>query len=200
MKVRALSGEIRAGLTVFNPPPSLKTALLELFEFSNPAYAQALKYSPWGKVGANFPKTIHLAADLGKSVWVPRGIVADELPQRLRPVWNSIKWRDKRHTLPVEFPQWKIAFNHEQRFLLKGFEKLSLNGGMPFGNVLCVAPTAVGKTIYLAAASKMTGQRTLVLCLTELIKTSWYDDLYKLYGLSQRDIGLIQRSSFKIGE
>jgi superfamily II DNA or RNA helicase len=199
-----IHGNIGAMLEVKHPPAALKKELLRLFTFDNPAYLQASRFSPWGSVSSAIPEQVFLSWEdaHSSSVHLPRGIEIDEFSAKSKLWWKCIHWRDHRTDAPVEFPALLIALNKEQKLLIRELQRLLAHSKAecPFGNLFFVAPTSIGKTIFQALAAKETGQRTLVLCLTELIKRSWYDDLYKAFGLAPKDIGIIQRDKWRIGE
>lgn len=200
MQLKSLHGNIVNGLEFVRPPESFREALIKAFTFPNPQYLQAARFSPYGKVSLTIPREIILAENTDDGIRVPRGLEPNDLPAKARTFLRQMKWRDQRTEAPVVFPARKIALNREQRQLYTNFVDLVEKGACPFGNVLYVAPTSAGKTILQMALADYTGQRTLVLCLTDLIKRAWIQDIEKCYGLAPRDVGLIQQQTWRIGK
>jgi superfamily II DNA or RNA helicase len=201
MKLQSIHGEIGAMLTIADAPTSFSTEVAQLFSFANPLYQAASRFSPWGRISSRIPPEINLAWFEGDAIVAPRGLSPTELSSRAQLFWRQIKWEDKRTEAPITFPGLKIALHAQQTTLVRHFKELIQNEeACRFGNILYIAPTSAGKTLALASMAKVTGQRTLVLCLNELIKRSWHGDLYKAFGLAERDIGLIQQGTWRIGD
>jgi superfamily II DNA or RNA helicase len=201
MKLKPITGIIGAQLAV-QAPPSLFKDLQKLFTFDNPQYLAILKYSPYARVSPRVAPEVKLWTSYDDyTIFVPRGINSLRLSKSSYQLWNRIKWIDERNFSPVVFPKCQIKLNKEQQFLVNNFRILVIDKKeCPFGNVLYVAPTSSGKTITQAKMAEITGQRTLVLCLTEQIKRAWYGDLRKAYGLVEKEIGLIQQKKWFIGD
>lgn len=180
-------------------PEPLREELFRLHTHKNPAYETVARFSPWGPP-KNVPKVLEFAVETQDSLLVPRGTPTHRLSSAARTQWDRLRWQSVQVSAPARFPLPLLKPNSEQRLLLASFEESREDRTRPFGNYLFVAPTSAGKTVLQALAARETGQRTLVLCLTNLIKKAWLDDLYALYGLSQKDIGLIQQDTWRIGE
>jgi superfamily II DNA or RNA helicase len=193
-------GIIGSMLSVRNCPETLRNAILMALTFENPAYTQALRFSPYGYVSDKVPKTIELAWETDdRRLVFPRGFnAAEKLQGKALRQFNSIQWEDRRVYAPVKFPKLLVCLNQDQTTLLRSFKRAK--DKKIFGNHLFVAPTSAGKTIFQAAVATETGQRTLVLCYTDQIKRAWFKDLQLAFGLNPEDIGLIQQSTFRIGK
>lgn len=200
MKLPTITGTIGAQLCIEDPPKRLVRSLKLACTFTNPVYEDTLKFSPYANVAASIPPTIELFEHKGNTISVPRGFHVDDLERASRMIWRRILWKDRRVSAPTEFPAFQIALNKEQKYLVKGFIELINSKRVPFGAAVFASPTGTGKTITQAAMAKATGQRTLILCLTEQIKKAWYADLRLAFGLAPQDIGLIQQKTFRIGE
>ncbi len=188
-----------AMLCIHRCPQPLREELLRMHTHPNPAYETALRFSPWG-APARIPQFLEFAFEDGGDLYVPRGTAAHRLSPDSKAQWDQLRWRNLRVSVPASFPETQTQPNKEQRLLLRSFEESLDDRSRPFGNFLFVAPTSAGKTFLQAMTAARSGQRTLVLCLTNLIRKAWLDDLYKLYGLGAKDIGLIQQGTWRIGE
>jgi superfamily II DNA or RNA helicase len=200
MKLRPLQGEISARLVLKSPPRRLRDELTALYTFPNPAYEQAARYSPYGYVSARVPETLSLTALRGSDLLVPRGVNVGRLSAPARAQWRRIEWQDARVSVPVRFPQFLAELNKEQKYLYGNFESELRNNAEGFGAFLYVSPTGTGKTILMLRAAKETGQRTLILFSTEQIKRAWYKGISLAFGLAPNDIGMIQKSKWRIGD
>jgi superfamily II DNA or RNA helicase len=201
MLLKQRHGIITNGLEFINPPQVLREDLLRAFTFDNPTYANTLRFSPYGQVSSTIPKVIELVEHTDRGILVPRGFDESDLSRIGRKQFATYSWKDKRLRSPVTFPRARLTLNDEQQRLMDNFNALIRSGvECPYGNVLYVAPTSAGKTILQMTLAATTGQRTLVLCLTDLIKRAWLADLYSQYGLAPKDIGLIQQKTWRIGE
>lgn len=199
MRLKSIKGEIAERLYVYGAPDSLKDELDRQFTFKNPAYVAACKFSPWGPPKL-MPETIRLLERAEDEIAIPRGVDPVQLSPKARLHWNRIQWADYRKSSPISFPPLRVTANSEQTVLLKDFESAVNACQRPFGNFMYVAPTSAGKTILQALIARSTGQRTLVLCLTDLIKKAWYGDLLLAFGLKPKDIGIIQQKKWRIGD
>ena len=186
-------------LRILNCPDPLREELLKLLTYKNPAYDTVARFSPWGPP-KTIPRFLEFALEVGDDLLVPRGGAFNRLPPAALAQWKRLRWQQVQVSSPASFPPPLLTPNSEQRLLLASFQESVEDRTRPFGNYLFVAPTSGGKTIMQALAAGRSGQRTLVLCLTNLIKKAWLDDLYALYGLSQKDIGLIQQNTWRIGD
>lgn len=198
---KKLFGQIGACLRIENCPSNLSDELIDLFTFNNPAYEQALKYSPHGYVSAKVPEFIHFARKNNEgTIFIPRGVNVSKLGDKGKKTFELVHWLDLRTRNKVEFPELQISLNKEQRSIIKNFNKAVKNSERPFGNFLYVKPTSTGKTITQAEIARLSGQRTLVICVTNLIRNTWLKDLETAYGLPPKKIGLIQQATWRIGE
>jgi superfamily II DNA or RNA helicase len=174
--------------------------ILRLFTFKNPYFEKATRFSPSGYISKDIPEFLYFAVRKGKDIRFPRGIYPPDLSEEALQTFNRINWLDLRTRAKVKFPSLQIGLNREQRIILRHFNKDILKKNIPFGNYLFVKPTSTGKTITQAEIARATKQRTLVICVTNLIKNAWLSDLRAAYGLSSKDIGLIQQKTWRIGK
>jgi superfamily II DNA or RNA helicase len=200
VKFPHIYGKIGACLTIENCPQHLSEEILRIFTFSNPEYKTALRFSPSGYISKSIPALIVLARRKKKSVMFPRGIRVTDLDERAQRIFDKVRWLDLRTTAPVKFPKLIVGLNREQRIVLRHFKKLREDKKIPFGNFLFVKPTSTGKTISQAAIARLTHQRTLIICVTNQIRNSWFNDLRSAFGLASKDIGLIQQGVWRIGK
>lgn len=197
MRLPDIRGIINSALRIYNCPESLRTELFALLRFDNPDYLNAQKRSPWASTA--IPEHDYLVADYPDYVEVPRGFDPLTLSRASQLVWNRILFEDCRAVFNVKFPELKLALNRDQEQICTKFRHSLAVSSRPYGTFLFVAPTSAGKTMAQAAAASKTGQRTLVLCKTNLIKKAWQDDLFKLYGIDKHALGEIQQTNFRIG-
>ncbi len=194
-------GVISAMLAIKGCSERLKEELLGMFQFNNPAYLQAKRFSPWAQLSDKIAPYIHISfEDDDGRILIPRGIEVSDLTPRSQKEFNSIKWTDSTIEAPVAFPKLKVNLNDEQITLQKSFSRFERKGLRPFHNYLFISPTGTGKTIAQAAVASMTGQRVLILSLTDQIKRAWHNDLKTAFGIQYKDVGIIQREKWKIGK
>ena len=187
-------------LHVHGASERLRRELIEAFTFSNPAYEQAARFSPWGPPKL-IAKTVCLATNDNGVVQVPRGIMPHaQLSEQSMKEFNRIKWVNKTRDNPVKFPPLQVTLNEEQNTLIKGARDAFEKGTHPFGNFLFISPTSTGKSIAQATIAAKLGQRTLVLCLTNTIKRSWQEDIAKAFDIRGSDLGIIQQKTWRIGK
>lgn len=194
---------IRNGVFLKHPSERLREESLDRFTHPNPAYSAALMHSPYGYVSESIPQTIQFVHyDKEKKILhLPRGFDAEtELSARSLKEYKGYHFRDKRNFRSESFPRLRLKMSREQKLLYRASMKALRTHQRPHGNILLVGHTAVGKTILQAALAAKLGQRTLVLCVTNLIRDAWLRDIYKAYGIAKKDVGLIQQSTWRIGK
>lgn len=185
-------------LHITSPDDILTEKLETQLTFDNPQYAQVLRFSPYART--NVPAQICLLEVENGRLSVPRGFDYSKIPAKHRPDLRRGQFSDNRCSVPVKFPPRLLPLNSEQTLLLQATYRAHLSNQRPLGTFLVVSSTSTGKTILQASLAKKLGQRTLVLCKTNLIQKAWKDDLQKLFGISPKEIGVIQQQHFKIGE
>ena len=190
--------EISAGVTIRRPPAAMREELTQLLTYENPVYDSATKFSPYSYTSID--PHICLLEDKGDEIVVPRGFDFGKLSVKFRARYLAALKKDTRVTVPVKWPVPLLTPNAEQKEMLEAITNYRLLNKRPHGNYLLVASTSTGKTITQALAAAKFGQRTLVLCKTNLIQKAWRDDLIKLFGLTKQQIGLIQQSKHTVGE
>jgi len=190
------------GLYISKPSEELRGELLRLFTYDNPQYLAALKFSPYGYVSPKIPPRICMADydELSQTLRVPRGFSPATLSVPCRKELSRYVTKDHRDCARVEFPVELVPLNKEQRKLVGRFVFARRNKLRPHGNYLFLAPTSVGKTMAQAAIAAKTKQRTLVLCVTNLIRNAWLRDIYTLYGIPKQNVGHIQQATWRIGD
>lgn len=198
--LRRPRGEIGAKLVVWDASQRLVDEIDEAFTFKNPLYAQAARFSPWGPP-KTIPEYIRLAEVNNGMLAFPRGIMPyAQLSDAAYKEFQRIKWRDATTNAPTTFPPLKVTLNAAQTTLRDAFKQARIKRTHPYRAFLFIAPTSVGKTIAQAVVAASTGQRTLILSLTNWIKKAWLEDLKMAYGYSNDEIGLIQQKTWRIGE
>lgn len=197
-----MHGVISNGYIFKSPSLRFREALTALYTFDNPAYLDAVKFSPYAIISDAIPKTrcfVHWDEDT-RELDVPRGFAPTELSPELAAYLYLYDFKRKQCKSPVEFPKLQITLNTEQKAMLQAFRKARKDGSRPAGAFLFESSTSTGKTIMQAVAASRTGQRTLVLCATNLIRDAWLRDIYTAFGIPAREVGLIQREKWRIGE
>lgn len=199
MRIQKSLGTVSADLKLVGLRYPMISSIVEQLTVDNPQYLSAVKYSPWG-APAGIPKKLEFAYSEGRTVNIMRG--AYSMLNRLTrsKLKQLIKWKDARVRVKMEFPRPRLELNEEQAHAMNVLRNSLSCGKRPFGNLLLLASTAVGKTILQASVAAELGQNTLIICPTEQILHAWYADLKKLFGLSGKQLGLIKSSSFRIGE
>jgi len=198
-KTRAEIGNV---IRLFNLPEPLLSELRRAFTFVNPALELAKKYSPWGSehIDPEFRMWHTMLRENGEEYdEIPRGFSANKLSTTALAQWLRLPKQDYRTSYSVKFPKRLLTPNPDQLKIEKAFKKAEANKARPAGTYLIVAPTSAGKTISQACLAGITGQRTLVLAQTNLIKRAWTEDLYKLYGMNENDLGIIQQNKYRLG-
>lgn len=199
MKISTFSGVKGACLTLFDLPERIRERLLKVNHIKNPKHEMAQRFSAYDMVAEDIDKYLDFAWEFKNEVQCYRGCL-EALPSTMRHIQKLIRWTDERVSVPAKFPKFRLQWSDEQKYCMDALEDVLEHNRRPFGNLLFIASTAVGKTILQASAAKRLGQRTLVLCPTDLIMRAWYEDLQKAFGLSRKDIGLIKQKKFEIGE
>lgn len=196
-KALRIRGEIGANLRIYDCPGALCNVLNAKLTFRNPAYDMASRFSPWG-VG-RILMMLSLLEVYDDRIEIPRGFDPSTLEGDALREWNSIAWEDCRVALSAKKLTLAkgVAPNAEQKAVLKHFAS-SLESS-DFGTFMYKVPTSGGKTFLQCLLARETGMRTLVLCKTNLIKKAWLDDLYKMFGLREKDLGIIQQKSYVMG-
>ncbi len=191
-------GDISTHIRLFNAPEELRQDLFRVLTFKNPDYYSALMYSPYE--ATRLPQDICLAVDYESHVQLPRGFDPRSLSAKGQAIWRTAHLEDHRMSFPVMFPKLLITPNADQKKMADRFLQSLSKGERPFGTNLLIAPTSAGKTIAQGFLAGLTGERTLVLCKSNLIKKAWIDDMYKLYGMNEDDLGEIQQQTYRLGE
>ena len=194
---------LRNGLTLRRPSECLREEVLNAYTYVNPAYSEALRYSPYGTVSDAIPRTISYAdfdSDRNR-LHLPRGFDPELiLSKKAQAEFSEYQLKDKRIFRSEDFPARKITLSREQKLLhAAALKSVRKGGSRPHGNILLIGHTAVGKTILQAAIPASLNQRTLVICVTNLIRDAWIRDIYKAFGIAKCDLGFIQQSTWKIG-
>ena len=197
MRLRYPTVTVNSTLNLSNYSDKFYEQLFKILSVPNPVYEALLKFSPWPP-GDNCPPTLDFAEFTDTGLSIPRGAY-QFLPVNFQSkIKNAFYTKDKRVSVPVEFPRLRLTLNDQQQEALNALKRALKQGSRPFGSFLFLASTAAGKTILQAAAAALLGQRTLVLCPTDQILRAWYADLHKAYGLRSNQIGLIKGTKFKI--
>jgi len=202
MRIKRKEGAIFNRLILHDPPDTLCQELRQKLTFSNPQYEAACKYSPWGPP-KNIPQHIRLyehnvAANV---LAVPRGTNFEQiLSQKAYSQFANYEWEDNRVSVNANMPKPLIGLNGDQKTLVSRFEKAMKESLRKFDTYFSVSGTGTGKCIAQAMMAHCTGQKTLVMVNTNLIKKAWIDDLHMLFGLNPKEIGIIQQNRMKIGE
>lgn len=170
----------------------------------NPAWIAASRFSPYGYVSPSLPKFKLFCRLEQGGLLIPRGFPLNLMSQEFTDWFNSAETVDRRKgrllakSLALKFrPGFKL--NPEQQTLWDSCLNGLRTGARPAGNCLALASTSVGKTIFQATLAYSLGFRVLVLCPTELILRTWFEDLNKAFGFSRDLIGLIKQKTVRIG-
>ena len=198
MKINSRRGKIAAMLEIKGISEPLREALIKAFDFENPQYAVAARFSPWGPPkGVN--ARIVLAYSDADTVYLPRGLDPEGvLDADLLDEFNRIDWKYALSKAPVKFPQINLTLNSAQEEILLKLKQGLNKNKRPFGTFVFISSTSTGKTIAMSAAARLLGQRTLILVPTDLIMRAWVNDLTKMY--AGIEIGMIRQKVWKIGE
>jgi len=199
MKIKTFLGYKGACITIRGLPENIANRIVANNHIPNPEYANAEKFSSYSVVADSIPEYLDFAWLFKDEVTCYRGAL-DRLPTRMRYIRSMIRWTDQRTTLPVKFPKLKLSYTAEQDNCMTALEDVLRYNRRPFGNMLFVASTAVGKTILQAVVAARLGQKALVICPTDLIMRTWVEDLKKAYGINKKSIGIIKQKKWIIGE
>jgi superfamily II DNA or RNA helicase len=193
-------GYFGSGMPVIkNCPPLLGEQILAACSLPNPDYERIAKYSAYGPPKW-MPKTLEFAHCEGDDVYFPRGFSSSFLNKEALDDWNRIKWVDLTRKVPVTFPKVTDAINANQKAIVAALTRSLKLNTRPFGNFLFIVPTSGGKSLAQIKCAQVLGQRTLVLCGSNLVRKAWVDDIVRFTKTERRDIGLIQQSTWRIGE
>ena len=198
MKITRIKGSYSSTIRIYGCPPRLEEELRLLLTFHNPDYDMVKRFSPWENT--KVVENVCLVEDFYDYIEFPRGFDATRLTVEGFRLWKLIRWEDDRVTFNVKFPKVRLTLNADQLHIERAFLRAEQSRQRPSGSYLFVVPTSAGKTIAQAALAGHTGQKTLVLCKTNLIRKAWQADLYKLYGMNEDDLGVIQQKKYRLGE
>ncbi len=196
-KTKILCG-INSHVHLKSPPIDLVRRIKRKTTFDNPDYENAVRHSPYG-APKTMPKTVEFAHyDSSEDILTfPRGV---DIKSELKDFNIKLSMDDWRNQAPCSFPELRITLNADQKLLLKELKNSLENNTRPFGTFLFIAGTSAGKTIGQSVLARELGQKTLILCPTNLIRDAWYKDLALAYGLNDDDVGIIQGPKFEFGE
>lgn len=199
MKLPTSNLTLSHGWSFRDLPLSLRDELSAKVAATNPQWLSLKNYSPYGYVPYSIPQTIYFLIEEKGAITVPRGVNLERVSKEFRqwlfdnPAANQQSGKKFNSKL---FP--RLTLNPEQRKLYN--QAVAQLPNRPAGNLLLLAPTAVGKTILQAYLAFKLGYKTLVVFPTALVKRAWLTDLAKLFGLSSKDVGLIQQNVWRIGK
>ena len=189
---------VRDGLIAPRFPDEIEEELFNAFTFKNPQRAIMERFSPYG-IPSNVPEYVYLCetSEDRKHLRLPRGFDLDALSAQTRSYFLArIRFKDDRVSAPCKFPVPLKSLNREQHTLSSSFSSMIRTNSRPYGGVQLISPTGTGKTIALAECARLTKETTLILVPTNLIRDAWYEDLNTYFGLTKKDIGIIQGSKF----
>jgi superfamily II DNA or RNA helicase len=197
MKVRIAHGNISSELTVRGLPKKLVDEIVANATFPNPEYESISKYGD--SRFSDVHETVSFAWFYRGELTMTRGAV-EMMPKRIYDKLMNLEWGDTRTRNSAKFPELRpgLSLVKEQQDCMNALQHVVYNGFRPFGNLLFVASTSVGKTILMACAASKLGQKTLVLCPTNLIMRAWQDDLKKAFNFTSKDIGIIKQKKWDI--
>lgn len=199
-KTKQPRGVVGAGYILTGFSDELRDFILNEYTHANPVYQRLRQFSPWSVESGVIPRHICFAHLIEGRLHVPRGFDPNDLPSSLRKEWDARKWVNGQVSVPAEFPKSSVTPSPEQRALQSAFRRSVKDNTRPAGSYLLVAPTGQGKTLAQCLAAQLTGQKTLVLCLTNQIRESWYGDFKKAFDLSRSDVGLLQAGTWRKGD
>src|SRR5690606_3494863 len=107
--------------------------------------------------------------------------------------------RVAREAFP-SMPKPLFSLNKEQKTLIRAFQRARAEKSRPYGTFCVLASTSTGKTVAQIEMARLLGQKTLVLCKSNLIRRSWQEDLFKYLGIHKEDVGIIQQKTWEIGD
>lgn len=193
--------EIGAKIRLSGISQGLRQALIKMCTHANPGYLQTVRYGPWGPPSSAYQYII-VADDEGDAVVVPRGKSVDrhleDFTSKQIKELKALRRVDDRLSVPCDWPEWTLPLNPRQEEVLRIFNNAQDRDLRPNGNNLISVPTAEGKTIAMTKIAHGLGQRTLIVCLTNLILRVWKDDLEKCF--PGMHVGWIQQNRFDIGD
>lgn len=201
MRTKILA-ELSDKIRIYGLHPAVCQELVDTQKAINPQWEAMTKFSPRGVAPPGVPQYRRFAVyadDVAKPfVEVTRGVRFNKLSPESLSWIKQAEVVDRRTFVPFSFPRPKLTMNREQAELLDALDSTLKTDARPFGNFLFLASTSVGKTILQCEIARRLGQRTIVLCPTELIFEAWYSDLLKYFKLRPVDVGLIKASKWKI--
>ena len=197
MKIKRYKGTLGPSVCLLNVPTANADRIVRQCTFSNPVFYAAKANSPSGYVSPTIPETLEFAWRYNNELYAYRG-VETFLSKTTKSVFALGRYADERQYACTEFPDMQLDLTVEQMNCMKVLETTLQRRKRPFGNLLFIASTAVGKTILQAAVAARLGQRTLVLCPTDLIMQAWKDDLVKAFNFTSKDVGIIKQKKIDL--
>lgn len=197
MSPNKLRVELGSGVRVYTTNQAVREEMRKVLTHANPSHTYAEKFSPYGYTSVD--PEIRLYEETDEYFKFPRGVEFGSFPPAIREQLKKAAVKDMRVYVPAQFPDPVLPPSPEQVDLIDAV-RTTMTTTRPRGNFMLVASTATGKTFAQAMVARLLGQRTLVLCRTNLIRKAWQDDLAKFFGLGRDDIGIIQQQKYTIGE
>lgn len=191
---------VRDGLLAPRFSEEIENELFNVFTFKNPQRAIMERFSPYG-IPESVPPNIYLCETSSdrRHLRIPRGFNLSSLSLSTQEYFKKkIRFKDDRVVAPCKYPVPLRSLNKEQEVLSRSFSAMMRTNSRPYGGVQMISPTGTGKTIALAECARLTKETTLILVPTNLIRDAWYDDLSVYFGLTKKDIGIIQGSKFHL--
>jgi superfamily II DNA or RNA helicase len=177
--------EISAVQTIYNYKPEQAERIKDDLTLPNPAYANALRYSPYSRIA--IPRYLTYYSEGDGVLEVPRGY---KIP------FPHLITKDERFTLGnVEYPPFLFKLRGTQQEAVDAYiaDRGRHNG-------IIVVPTGGGKSIigiYLAWKLK---QKLLVIVHKDDLISGWKSDIMNSLFLRPCQIGMIKAKRFRIGK
>lgn len=156
----------------------------------NPAYESMKRFAGRKARYSKISKTLDYYRNEMGAMIVPRGYMP--------PVPVTIA-ADRRTTNTVTYPKLHIKLRGTQIEAVKAYlEKLENDVHQPHG--IIVLPTGKGKSILGLYLARKTSQRALIVVHKDDLVTGWIKDAKLVFGLRQKQVGVIKAGQFNIGE
>ena len=194
---------VRNSVNIYGASEELVKALYNLNRFKNPQYTNILKYG--NKYALRFiDEYISLTkiteTKNNKVVKCPRGTNFENLALKFRKELESFPVYYKQKAVEAEWPESHIDLSDEQEKVKYRFIDAYQKDSRPYGNYLFIAATSFGKSIAAMSICSYLNRSALVIYNTNLIKEAWLRDAKKMFNVEPKQVGIIQGSTYRIGE
>lgn len=174
-------------LKVLAPPPELRQYLKDLLTLPNPEYESAKKFR---RPTFGIPKELIQYELDGKHLEIPRGLL-EHLVEDL-----GLEFEIEDHTVAPVAPRWPKPL----AVLRPDDQAPAVDDLLRFSHGFLQAPAGTGKTVIALEVCRRLGLKTLWLTHQTALKNQVIQEAVNLFGLREKEIGVLHGQKWRIGE